>query len=202
MNAILSAELSCDTITLEKRRFEPDEREFSVYFWIDDLYACIGGHLKSRKLLRHAVIGRYDLKLWCERMNIPLPEFWFPPGWNLEYDLPEDDIHPGHYYYRKDWTSEQWEEWRNARSEDDGDDEEAAAIERLRPNQRAKIACQMIARTLWKENPDRTIASVIEDPLILNYGGGKSYPSVLRGWVKSEAPEHVRNRRGRPKKGD
>ena len=40
MEAILKAELVCETITLEKRHFEPDEKEFSVYHWLDDIYAC------------------------------------------------------------------------------------------------------------------------------------------------------------------
>ena len=83
MDAILLAELPCETITLEKRGFEADEKEFSVYHWLDDIYYCIQGLAFNRKLLRHAVIGRYDFKLWCERRNIPLPEFWFPPDWNL-----------------------------------------------------------------------------------------------------------------------
>jgi hypothetical protein len=37
MDAILKGELGCMTITLEKRDFESDEKEFSVYHWLDDI---------------------------------------------------------------------------------------------------------------------------------------------------------------------
>lgn len=217
--AILSAELLCETITLEKRDFRPDEKIFSIYYWIDDIYACIAGHRFNRKLLRFALVDRDDLQLWCERMNIPLPEFWFPPGWNREYALPEYDIHPGHYYYRKDWSAEQWAEWRREREDfensDSGEEtlplsdeseishlakESSGAFKRMRPSQEARIACRQIASVIWKDNPNRLIASVIEDELILKYGGGQNYQTVLRDWIKDIAPPHVR-KPGRPKKG-
>lgn len=236
MNAILSAELPCETITLEKRRFEPEEKEFSVYFWIDDIYQGMWGQKFNRKLLRHASIDRYDFMLWCERRNIPLPEFWFPPGWNLEYELPEGDIRPGHYYMRQHWTADQWDAWH----QDQGESEDPAAVEggtegeqpgsasdgavdstpqeakqhqnaeekheesaeRLRPSQNAKIACQQIASVIWKDEPNRTIASVVRDVLIQKYGGAAPYADeTVREWIKVVAPPHVRERRGRPKKG-
>lgn len=205
MDAILSAELPCESITLEKRPFEPDEKKFSVYHWIDDIYLCIWGHHFNRKLLRHASIDRYDFMLWCERRNIPLPEFWFPPGWNLEYVLPEGDIHPGYYYLRRDWTREDWAAWHmeqeqaEAGSGGGGECSQAGAdqvvgttlpdedrsptaeekaeesAEKLRPSQNAKIACQQIALAIWKESPDRTITSVVKDELIQKYGGAAPY---------------------------
>jgi len=39
MVAILKGDLSCVTITLEKRDFDSDEKVFSVYHWLDDIYA-------------------------------------------------------------------------------------------------------------------------------------------------------------------
>lgn len=222
-DAILSAEISCESITLEKRDFAPDEREFSVYFWIDDLYACIAGHHFNRKLLRHTLIGRYDLKLWCDRRNISLPDFWFPPGWNLEYELPEDEIHPGHYYVRKNWTQEEWAAYLESKSSDQSDGESTAppfdppsilleesesaqskeneASERRRPSQEAAAACRQIARALWEENPNRRISDVVNDELVQKFGGGKHYQfETVRTWIQKVAPPGVSANRGRPRK--
>ncbi len=229
MLAILKGELACETITLEKRDFEPDEKGLSVYHWLDDIYACIHGRYHNRKLLRWAQVERFDFKLWCERMNTPLPEFWFPPGWNLEYELPEGHISPGHGYIRRDWTSEDWKAWHqeqdateavkmNGASQPVPNEPELdqpaeptsppaetnpieEAANKMRPNQEARIACQQIARVIWQDEPDRTIASVVKDELIQKYGGGSFYvDETVREWVKVVAPPHVRNRRGAPRK--
>lgn len=231
MDAILSAELPCESITLEKRDFEEHEKDFSAYYWIDDIYQCMWGHRFDRKLLRHAGIDRFDLKLWCERWKMPLPEFWFPSGWNLEYELPEDEIHPGHYYVRRQWTDEEWEAWKQQQQQPKdsyGDaepsegqsldvatpentetsfsgasDRQLGAEEKLRPSQHARVACQQIAIAIWREEPNRTIASVVKDDLIQKYGGGSYYAeATVYDWVKVVAPAPVRERRGRPKKGD
>ena len=228
MNAILKSELACKSIELEKRDFEPDEKEFSVYHWLDDIRACIFGRYYNRKLLRWAQIERFDFKLWCERMNAPLPEFWFPPGWNLQYELPEGDIPPGHYYLRRDWTSEDRKAWQQEQDamkakKTDGAIQhtlsetglnqssepplpasvspmEDAAL-KMRPNQEARIACQQIAKVIWQNEPDRTIASVMKDDLIQKYGGGSFYvDDTVREWVKVVAPPHVSKRRGAPRK--
>ena len=224
MDAILKGELLCSSITLEKREFEPDEKQFSVYFWLDDIYACIQGLHFKRKLLRWSVINRYDLMLWCERMNAPLPEFWFPPGWNLEYDLPEGDIPPGYFYVRQEWTAEELEAWRQEQRALKSKHAETPSLvksvqapepfpesppvsspmleaaEKMRPNQEIRAACQQIAKVIWKHEPDRLIASVVKDDLIQKYGGGSSYvDATVREWVKVVAPPHVRAKRGRPK---
>lgn len=214
-DAILSGEMVCETITLEKREFGPDEKEFSVYHWIDDIYICIAGHAFSRKLLRHAMIERHDLKLWCERRGIPLPGFWFPPGWKLEYEYPENDIKPGYYFIRKDWSADDWKAWEDVQATYEqpkadetellpsetsvlGLSEQAAA--KLRPSQETAIACQQIAKAIWKKEPTRTIASVVKDSLLLEYGGAAHFQEeTVREWVKHVAPPHVR-KPGRPRK--
>jgi hypothetical protein len=229
-DAIIKGELGCMTITLEKRDFESDDKEFSVYHWLDHIYACIGDQYYNRKLLRWARVERFDFKLWCERMNVPLPEFWFPPGWNLEYDLPEGHIHPGFFYYRRDWTDDDWKSWKKEQdaieagksvnvsqaitqnepepiqpsepsSPSSGASPMEDAVEKMRPNQEARIACQQIAKVIWQNEPDRTIASVVKDEIIQKYGGGGFYvDETVREWVKVVAPPHVRNRRGAPRK--
>ncbi len=229
MLAILKGDLACSSISLEKRDFGPDEKGFSAYHWLDDIYACIHGNHYNRKLLHWAQVERFDFKLWCERINAPLPEFWFPPGWNLEYELPEGHILPGHYYIRQYWTAEDWEAWREEQDamdtkKPDGtsqptpnelEPEQASEIlsppaetspmeeaaDKMRPNQEARIACQQIAKVIWQNEPDRTIASVVKDELIQKYGGGSFYmDETVREWAKVVAPPHVRSRRGAPRK--
>lgn len=207
INAILAANLACENITLEKREFASDEKKFSVYYWLDDMRDCIYGRRFDRRLLRWAHIDRYDFKLWCERMNIPLPEFWFPPDWNLEYQLPENEVAPGHLHVCRDWTDEEWAGYRESRQTEGPFVAEVEAIappsaeDKLRPSQACRLACQQIASMLWRDDPDRTIASVVADELIQKYGGGSYYnDATVRDWVKVMAPPHVRDRRGRPPK--
>lgn len=231
MEAILKGDLGCENIELEKRHFEPDEKEFSVYYWIDDIYACMFGRKCNRKLLRWAHVERFDLMLWCERMNAPLPEFWFPHGWNLQYELPEGQISPGHLYikkYRTDDEQREWDEWEQKQAMGAGKTNNAPqpslneseldqplapqltsestplmedAAKKLRPNQEARIACQQIAKVIWQDEPDRTIASVVKDELIQKYGGGSFFvDDTVNEWVKVVAPIHVKNRRGAPRK--
>lgn len=229
MEAILKGDLGCENIELEKRHFDADEKMLSVYYWIDDIYDCMFGRKFNRKLLRWAHVERFDLMLWCERMNAPLPEFWFPHGWNLQYELPEGHISPGHYYIRKNWTTDDWKEWHEWEEKQKTDvasisersatdvaslnqtssphhqptenDSIASASKKLRPNQEACIACQQIAKVIWKDEPDRTIASVVKDERIQKYGGGNCYvEETVREWVRLVAPAHVKNRRGAPRK--
>lgn len=232
MAAILKAELLCNTISLEKPSSNPNLLpEFSVYRYLDDIEDCIAGHRFNRKLLRWAGIARFDFKVWCERQGISPPEFWFPAGWKLEYELPDDDLMPGHFYMRRYWqtvdgaenvdTSEATgiaseggtaasPENPGAMSTDEApatgadgsglaDQEESE--ERVRANQQAKFACRQIAMGIWRDEPTRTIASVVKDKLIQKYGGASHYADVtVREWIKVVAPLHVRQKRGRPRR--
>lgn len=199
MKAILSADLGCWSISLEKRDFEKHEKEFSVYYWIDDIYYCIGASYFNRKLLRHAVISRFDFLEWCKRMNIPLPGFWFPQGWNLEYSIEEGELKPGNGYQLKYWSEERRNQYfqdylRETESENKNDKE-------LRPNQQARIACRQVATSIWKQDTNRTIASVIKDDVIQKLCGANRFDEeTVREWIKDLAPSHIRAHRGRPRK--
>jgi hypothetical protein len=71
----------------------------------------------------------------------------------------------------------------------------------LRINQRTKIACQVIAEQIWKEDPETTIADMVKHSVIQRYGGRKPYKDdTVRDWLTEVAPESIKNRRGRPKK--
>lgn len=87
MEAILSGEIICNTLTLAK--LPPDSKADSRFYirtYIDEVYACIHGRRYDRKLLKWATLERMDFHQWCERRGITPPEFWFPPGWKLVYD--------------------------------------------------------------------------------------------------------------------
>ena len=99
MQAILHGEIICETMTLAK--LPPDSKadfRFYIRTYIDDVYACIHGKRFNRKLLKWAVLDRMDFHEWCKRRSIPLPEFWFPSGWKLDFEMPE----LGTYNYHTD----------------------------------------------------------------------------------------------------
>ena len=200
IEAILSASLLCQTITLEKRKFSKDEIKDSIYYWIDDIYACMHGVRFNRKLFKWARIGRFDFMEWCNRMSAPLPEFWFPQGWNLQYELPEYILHPGHNYQISTWTEEDRNEYFESIEKFEIYEPLKSHV-KSRPNQEARIACQFIAREIWNKEPTRTIASVVKDPLVQDYGRARSYAdATVREWVQSVAPKEVSAKRGRPRK--
>lgn len=199
--AILSASLACETITLEKRKFSKNEIKDSIYYWIDDIYACMHGVSFNRKLFRWAIIRRFDFMEWCNRMNAPLPNFWFPQGWNFQYELPEYELYPGHSYRLMSWSEEDRNEYFETNAKISELDKPSKADLKSRPNQEARIACQFIAREVWNKEPTRTIASVAKDPLVQDYGRARSYAdATVREWVKVVAPKEVSAKRGRPRK--
>lgn len=224
MNAILSGEIVCGTMTLAKR--PPDSKadpRFYIRTYIDEVYACIHGVGFDRKLLKWATVDRMDFHEWCGRRGIPLPEFWFPPSWNLEFEMPEfgtyalraRHIEPtteGEVYisYEHPDTIDT-EENRHADDVTPSDQNDSTPSEQhanqsrnepdLRQSQRIKLVCQQIATVIWKDDPTRTIASVARDELIQKYGGGAYYEhETVREWVKVIAPLEVRQKRGRPRK--
>jgi hypothetical protein len=205
MNAILRGEILCETLTLAKRPSDSKaDPKYYIRTYMDEVYACIYGQSYDRNLLRWAQIDRHEFKIWCEAMSIPLPEFWFPPGWKLKFDTPEGG------------TMALWAE--HVEPEEEGDVEisyesypgqintkppplpQSDKLS-LRENQVARLCCQRIASQLWKDDKTRTIASVVQDKLIQKYGGGAHYENdTVRKWIREVAPPEVKNHRGRPKK--
>lgn len=201
LTAIHRAELACESITLEKRQFEKNEIKESFYYWENDFLAAYNPSKPlKRKLLKWAVIERHDFKLWCERMNAPLPEFWFPKGWNLEYQLPDNELPPGHLYMLKDWSYEERQSYFDEIKQGPALDL-SKGDSKARSNQLIKIAVQVVAINLWKQLPNTTIADMTKRSEILDLCGAKSYQvSTIRDWVSEVAPIEVSSRRGRPRK--
>lgn len=186
MHAILHGHLDCESLSLEKY-YGDDRDEASLYirYWLDGVHACIDGKKFDRQLLKHALIDRSDLREWCNRRGAPLPDFWFPSGWSVDYKWPSDDN----------------EEGSGQSGANSLDVEDKASAKGLRPHQRTRIAAQQIASAIWKNDPTRTIASICKDELILKYGGGAHYEEeTVKGWIRAVAPPEVSNKRGRPPK--
>lgn len=204
LEAILSDHLGCLTLASEKYQGnDPDEAKFYIRDWLDDVYAGIHGQYFNRKLLKHALIDREDFQDWCERRTIPLPEFWFPLGWT-DYRWPEYDPRAATAdidspdSVQTDVTISGTELASQVRPEPAP---AKPSPEELRDSQIARIASQQIARVIWKEEPDKTIAAMCKDERILKYGGAQYFvEEVVRRWLKEVAPSPVRAKRGRPKK--
>lgn len=206
LNAILSEHLDC--LTLSSQKYSGDDELSAmahIRSWMDDVYAGVSGQDYNRKLLRWAIVDRGSFQDWCERCSIPLPEFWFPPGWT-DYRWPEYDL-------RSEFNTEQQHKPVPNKVEVEvvGVDgasaasQEPAAMEsfpkELRDNQIARVASQQIARVIWKEEPDKTIAAMCKDERILKYGGAQYYvEEVIRRWLRQVAPAAISAKRGRPKK--
>lgn len=240
--AILDGEIVCQSLCLDK--LPPDSKadpNFYIRTHMDDIDACIFGHRYSRKLLKWAVLDRMDFMDWCSRRGIPLPEFWFPSGWKLEYDCPEFGPPGMHMHHAEPETEnsicftfshpDREDSGLDSGSSDDLDatedeDEQDANTESISPNeavldvqpaeevsppqdentpklrldQRAKIACQVVASNIWAAAPDTRIAAMKKHPVILNFAGAKEYnDKVVHRWLSEVAPPHLKNP-GRPRK--
>ena len=203
MYAILRGEIICTTLCLDKR--PPDSKASPRYYvrsYLDKIYACIHGQRYDRELLRWAALDRRSFLEWCECRGITPPEFWFPPGWKMEFDHPMR-MHPG-FVVRHEEPEEEGSfhfsyHWPDADVEEEAEPQTAARA--LRHSQIAHIVCKQIASEIWRKYPDRSIADVIRDNLIQEYGGAKHYDEeTVRSWINVLAPEEVRKRRGRPSK--
>jgi hypothetical protein len=73
--------------------------------------------------------------------------------------------------------------------------------DKLRTSQRTRVACQEIAKVLWRDVPETTITDMIDHETIIRFGGGGYYEEkTRRKWLSQVAPPEVRDKRGRPKR--
>ncbi len=189
MDAILNAHLSCWNMSLEKR--PPDNEdvppEMFIRYHLDEINACIEGVGFDRRLLRYARIERAAFQQWCERRAIPLPEFWFPPGWK-EYQWPDDG------------PEEPVSEASESPQAQGSEVPEERDVGGLRPVQRTRIACQQIALVLWKADPTLTITAMVERDEIQRLGGAARWvPEVVQRWLSEVDPRDPSKKRGRRK---
>lgn len=126
-----------------------------------------------KELLLAVFVSQTEVLKWSARVDQDLPEFWSQAG-DFEW----------HWELRGGPPAPQ------------------VTPAKLRPDQEDKARCQEIARRLWKEHSDMTIAEMTRRREILVDGNGKAYKgkNTLRNWLKEVAPAPVRKRRGRPRK--
>lgn len=196
LEAILSEHLDC--LTLSSKKYTGDDRLSAmahIRYWMDDVYAGMGGERYNRKLLKWAILERSSFQDWCERRTIPLPEFWFPPGWT-DYRWPEYDPRsatPGSESFDTPQADDTNSGTEHAFEVPPTPIPAEPPPKELRDNQ--------IARVIWKEEPEKTIADMCKDERILKYGGATYFDNVtVRRWIKVVAPAEVSAKRGRPKK--
>lgn len=205
LEAILSGEVICSTLCLDKLPVgSKADPSYYIRSYLYDIEACIHGRKYDRKLLKWATVERMELFEWCSVRGIPPPEFWFPVGWKLHYESPPGGppgftvrhVEPNDEHMIAKFTYNRLDKESDAQEVANDNTQRQAP---LRANQLAKAICQQIARVIWSDEPDRTIASVVKDPLLQKYGGGAYYePETVREWVKVVAPPEVRLKRGRP----
>jgi hypothetical protein len=189
MDAILNGRLDCFSLSLDK--WHPDTSngfgpEYFIRHYIDDVYACVWGKKYDRKLLKWAAIERWAMQQWCERQGVPLPEFWFPPGWKLDYEWPRDDEDQGATPALGDAAVQESIEERSSR---------------LNKHHRAKLACQQVASAIWSKEPGLTIKEVACKWEVQELAGGSQYElETVQAWVGEVDPRSAARKRGRKRK--
>lgn len=201
MDAILSGEIICETLTLAKRPHDSkSDSGFYIETYIDDVHNCIQGNYYDRKLLRWATLSRKDFYEWCGQRGITPPSFWFPDGWKFEFQMPEGGT-PALLATHVEPSSEGNVHIRYAHPTNAVGAKLTEDMVSPRINQRIKIACQQIAHEIWADDINRTIPSIVNDELIQKYGGAGPYQSATaHKWIQEVAPLEVSRRVGRPKK--
>lgn len=184
MFAILKGHLECSTLSLDKwdpRENDAFEKQFFIRTFIDEIYAGIAGHNFGRKLLEHAMISRPAMQLWCERLGIPLPEFWFPPGWKIEYEWPNtDEEQPV-----PENIAETKEEVR----------------QRIDKRHRIQMACQQMAIMIWMKERTLTIKEVAIRKEIQEIADCGPYQlETVQEWIREFDPRDPSQKRGRKRK--
>jgi len=206
MSAILHGEIICNTLCLDKL---PSNSKADPAFYIrsyeKQINDCLSGKRFDAKFLKWASLGRLDFLEWCERRGIPSPQFWFPAGWKLDFEVPNGGF-PGHRMRHVEPDNGELASfsfhWRDDEEEEDFDGDESETNEnnnpKLRPNQATKIACQTIAQNIWKTEPEVSIATMVRRHEIQILGGAKPYVhEVIRRWLSEVAPPEVSARVGR-----
>lgn len=191
IHAILHGHLECGTLLLERWGTNPDPEfdkevppEDHIHPHLKNVMACINGEEFNEEFLRHAILERYEMQEWCERMKITLPEFWFPSGWDWEYDFLYGEN--GVYRGKSDKPSETISEEIKPRNE---------------ARHRIKMACQQIALALWSKHPKLTNKEIAITQEVQQLGGGSKYElETVQLWLSEVDPRSSSNKRGPKRK--
>ncbi|BBE51264.1 hypothetical protein OYT1_ch1726 [Ferriphaselus amnicola] len=175
-----------DCVSLEYSKYhgdDPEEAKLHIYYWLREITDCYWGKRFDRKLLKWAVIERQAMQEWCERHKVPLPEFWFPSGWGIEYEW-QENFAP-----------------TSAATSSDTFEPEPPHPPKNLDYYRCKYACQQISLALWRDAPKSTIKDVANTPEVQNLGGGSSYDfETVCAWLGEVDPRDPSQKRGRRRK--
>lgn len=189
MDAILNGHLDCSTLSLNRWKPGVDEaftKPFFIRTHLDAVENCVWGRRYDRKLLKWAQIERWAMQQWCERRGVPLPEFWFPPGWKIEYEWPDDDP---------------TEEAPVTSRDPAGNESTEERKQRVDKNHRIKMACQQIALAIWAKEPNLTIKEVAHRREVQELGGGSERePETLYQWISAVDTRDPSKKRGAKRK--
>jgi len=174
VNEIHHAHLSSSLI-MEKWRPDSDMPEqYFIRHHLNHVEDCVAGQRFNRTFLEFVWIDRWEFWRWCQQSDFNPPAFWF----EVDYAWPELDDDVEH---------------------EDEPEPEPDGAKPLTPRRQLHLDCQRLAVSIWETNPDTPIAQVAqkiqEDGLAAHF---KSKTVV--SWIRSEAPEAVKGRSGRPKK--
>jgi hypothetical protein len=180
VDAISNAQLECVNISNERREEHADALpEFFIRTHLSAIEDCVSGNRYPRSFLQFARLERLAFQGWCQRRNIPLPEFWFPTGWNIDYQWPDaDDSAPAK-------SSESLEEHHV----------------RLDKWHRIQMACQQVALFIWHKQPKLTIKEVaLRREIQEQAGGSEAELETVEGWLGKVDPRNPAKKRGPKRK--
>lgn len=180
LNQIRTAHLQCITLLMDKYvGDDPETAQFYIRYWMDPIDECIAGRMYSPELLKFALIHRSDFQEWCARHKVPLPEFWFPTGWGIDYEWPDDE-------------------------EDDevllGESIKQHKV-RIDDRHRIEMACKQIALSLWEKDPLKNIKDIANSNEVQKLGGGENYElETVLEWLGKIDPRDPSKKRGPKRK--
>ena len=149
------------------------------------------------------------MQLWCDRHGIPLPEFWFPPGWGLEYKWPEEATGEEVVHDTEPASAESERPPESGRTSDaspagaqegaSGAAQEAQlrGTRALDRRQRGRIACEEVAKRYWIRHPGAIVKEVAGSHEVQEIAPGSDFQlEVVQRWLGEVDTRDPTNRRG------
>ena len=160
------------SLIYEKKTKEHDmPAEYFIRAHLDSIWDIQSGRWYSRSFLQFVSVERVSYLDWCDLTGYPTPEFW-----------PELDVENLRWYQDDDLTQPIPES------------ESKTQIKR-----RMRKAVTDLAKQKWSENDQLNLTDISNMEDIQDAARHYS-PATLRKWIQPHAPEHIKGKRGRPKK--
>lgn len=182
IDQIYSSHLQCDTLSMKKYMgTDKEEAKYHIRYWMPAIEDCIEGGKPYPEFLKFALIERSQFQEWCVRHKVPLPEFWFPTGWGIDYEWPDD-------------TPE------DQKSALEGETTQDSKV-RLDDRHRIEMACKQIALVLWEKEPLKNIKDIANSNEVQKLGGGEKYElETVLEWLGKVDPRDPSKKRGPKRK--